>query len=98
MDKTNLYSADKARKDLNEKIEERSSYVNEDKILLILSEIKAKIAKIKIDSDSLAHLSYSYPYDRYLSNGEIKFLKDLGYQVERKNGVGRDDPYWDIIW
>jgi hypothetical protein len=98
MEKSNLYSAKKAREDYRRKADEKEAFVNEDKILLLLSNIKAQIHKLEIDSKN-SNIGYrEYTYTGYLSPGEQKVLKDLGYKIKFEDDNGMNGDYYRISW
>lgn len=98
MDLSNLYSAKKAREDWNRKADEKNSFVDDDKVVLILSGIKTQIHTLGIDSKN-SQIGYkSYTYSGHLSTGEQNILKKLGYTIKWESDDGMNGDYFRISW
>jgi hypothetical protein len=98
MEMDNIYSADDAKKDSLRKEIDINNFIDEDKILLILSGIKASILSIKPQSNNRQYVSKEYSYDGHMSEGEIKFFQNLGYKVEYIDSQREGLSYFNIIW
>jgi hypothetical protein len=91
------YSAKQAREDYENKRNLKNLYTDQGKLDAIFLDIKKKIQNM--NSEHSKSSSFPYPeYDAgYLSLGEQKFLKDLGYKVEYVDG-GIQGDFWRITW
>ena len=98
MDLTNLYSAEKAKNDWEKRANAKEAYVDEDKILFLLDDIKTKIHKLDINSKNGNIGQREYNCTVYLSPGEQKLLKELGYKVEYEDDDGMNGSYFRIKW
>jgi len=94
----NLYTARQAGKDYIEKVKEKESFVNEEKIIEILRIIKEQIHSLEINSKTSFTGYREYKYLKHLSKGEQNFLKKLGYKVEFKTPYAETEHFYKIIW
>lgn len=98
MDLSNLYSAKDARADYRSKAGEKSSHVDEKKILLVLANIKTQILSLEIDSKN-SQIGYrEYNYTAHLSTGEQSILKKLGYTIKWESDDGMAGDFFRISW
>lgn len=98
MNKDTAYNAEKARKDYEKKFSMKSEYVDDKKIEDILEKIKKKISSWEVDSKSSIVPSPEYMYSAFLSQGEIDYLRYLGYKVTYHAGRNIDEEYYSIKW
>lgn len=98
MDLTNLYLASKAKKDWNRRAGEKNAHVDEDKVRLLLDNIKTQILSLKMNSKN-SYIGYKmYTYTGYLSTGEQAILKELGYTIKWESDDGMNGDYFRIGW
>ena len=98
MDKTNLYSAEKAREDWEAKANEKEAHVDEKKILIVLTGIETQIHKLEIHSKNGSIGYKEYIYSGHLSPGEQKFIRELGYKVSYEDEGGMAGSFFRISW
>jgi len=96
MDLSKLYSADKAQQDTEMMSGKIKGYVDNEKILLLLSQIKTVILEQTVQSKTNSYIQRSLSYQGHLSKGEQELLEELKYKVSHESDHG--DSYFEIKW